>query len=80
MSCSVFYVDTAATWRGGQNQVLLTVAGLAARGRAAAIACRGGGELEARVVAAGATVRPLFFRGDLWFFAIFGFVWFVRRE
>ncbi len=33
-------VDTAATWRGGQNQVMLTAQGMAARGMDAAIACR----------------------------------------
>ena len=31
----VLHVDTAATWRGGQNQVLLTAQGMAARGIAA---------------------------------------------
>ena len=66
MSRFVLHVDTAATWRGGQNQVLLTAAAMAARGTEVAIACRAGGELQARAVAAGARVSPLPFRGDLW--------------
>ena len=32
MRRGVLHVDTAATWRGGQNQVLLTARGMAARG------------------------------------------------
>jgi len=66
MSRLVVHVDTAATWRGGQNQVLLTAQGMAARGVATEIACRKGGELEARARAAGVAVRALSFRGDLW--------------
>ena len=62
----VLHVDTAATWRGGQNQVLLTALGMAARGVRTEIACRAGGALEARAREAGAVVRPLSFRGDLW--------------
>jgi hypothetical protein len=38
MSRRVLHVDTAATWRGGQNQVLLTARGMAARGVEATIA------------------------------------------
>ncbi len=80
MSRSVLHVDTAATWRGGQNQVLLTATGMAARGTEVAIACRIGGELEARAGAAGAPVRPLPFRGDLWPPAILGLARLLRRE
>ena len=80
MSPSVLHVDTAATWRGGQNQVLLTVSGMAARGAEVAVACRAGGELEARAAAAGARVRPLPFRGDLWPPAILGLARLLRRE
>ena len=66
MSLAVVHVDTARGWRGGQNQVLLTALGMAARGVATEIACRRGGELEARARAAGAASRPVSFRGDLW--------------
>jgi glycosyltransferase involved in cell wall biosynthesis len=66
MSELVVHVDTAATWRGGQNQVLLTARGMAARGVRTEIACRRGGELEVRARAAGLGVRPVPFRGDLW--------------
>ena len=66
MSRLVIHVDTAATWRGGQNQVLLTAQGMAARGVRCEVACRAGGALEARARAAGLAVRPMPFRGDLW--------------
>jgi glycosyltransferase involved in cell wall biosynthesis len=62
----VLHVDTARGWRGGQNQVLLTAEGMAARGHEVAVACRAGGELEARSRGAALDVRPLPFRGDLW--------------
>jgi glycosyltransferase involved in cell wall biosynthesis len=80
MTTSVVHVDTAATWRGGQNQTLLTATGMAARGTRVAVACRAGGELEARAVAAGARVVPLPFRGDLWPPAILGLARLLRRE
>jgi glycosyltransferase involved in cell wall biosynthesis len=66
MSRLVVHVDTAASWRGGQNQVLLTVQGMSARGVATELLCRAGGELEARARAAGVEVRAVSFRGDLW--------------
>ncbi len=62
----VVHVDTAATWRGGQNQVLLTAGGQAARGHDVLLACRRGGVLEARARQAGIPVCPLPFHGDLW--------------
>ena len=80
MRRGILHVDTAATWRGGQNQVLLTARGMAARGRSVTIACRAGGELEARARAAGAAVRPLPFRGDLWPPAILALARLLRRE
>ena len=43
------HVDTARTWRGGQNQVLLTVLGLRARGHRAALVAHPRGELFRRV-------------------------------
>src|SRR4029077_2223807 len=47
---SVFslHIDTARTWRGGQNQVLLTVNGLRAIGQRAALVAHPDGELRKR--------------------------------
>jgi L-malate glycosyltransferase len=42
------HVDTARTWRGGQNQVLLTVTGLRARGQRAVLVAHPDGELRRR--------------------------------
>jgi len=42
------HIDTARTWRGGQNQVLLTVNGLRAIGQRAALVAHPGGELRKR--------------------------------
>ena len=66
MTLRVVHVDTARSWRGGQNQVLLTARGMAERGHAVTVACREGGALEARALEAGLAVRPVPFHGDLW--------------
>jgi len=42
------HVDTARTWRGGQNQVLLLVTGLAEIGQPAVLLAHAGGELRRR--------------------------------
>jgi glycosyltransferase involved in cell wall biosynthesis len=42
------HIDTARTWRGGQNQVLLTVKGLRAIGQRAALVVHPDGELRRR--------------------------------
>ena len=42
------HVDTARSWRGGQNQVLLTVLGLRARGHRTALVAHPQGELARR--------------------------------
>ena len=42
------HVDSARTWRGGQNQVLLTVNGLRAMGHRAALVAHPDGELRRR--------------------------------
>jgi len=42
------HIDTARTWRGGQNQVLLTVVGLRARGHRAVLVAHPEGELARR--------------------------------
>ena len=57
-------MDTAAGWRGGQNQVLLSALGMAVRGHQVALACRAGGILEGRARSAGLDVHAFPFRGD----------------
>jgi L-malate glycosyltransferase len=52
------HIDTARTWRGGQNQVLLTVNGLRAIGQRAALAAHPHGELRRRA-AEGLELIPL---------------------
>src|SRR5712664_1191171 len=52
------HVDTARTWRGGQNQVLLTVSGLRALGHRAALVAHPDGELRRRA-AEGMELIPL---------------------
>ena len=61
----LLHVDTAPTWRGGQNQVLLTARGCALRGHSVAVACRAGGALESRLREASIETHPIAFRGDL---------------
>lgn len=61
----ILHVDSARGWRGGQNQVLLTAQGMAARGHAVWLACRSGGVLEARARAAGLDVLALPLGGGL---------------
>src|SRR5215470_10032730 len=52
------HIDTARTWRGGQNQALLTVNGLRAIGQRAALVAHPGGELRKRAEE-GVEVIPL---------------------
>jgi glycosyltransferase involved in cell wall biosynthesis len=52
------HIDTARTWRGGQNQVLLTVLGLRALGHRAMLVAHGEGELRQRA-AEGLELVPL---------------------
>jgi glycosyltransferase involved in cell wall biosynthesis len=47
------HVDTERTWRGGQNQVLLTVRGLRARGHRATLMAHPDGELRQRAADSG---------------------------
>jgi glycosyltransferase involved in cell wall biosynthesis len=61
----VIHVDSARGWRGGQNQALLTAAGMAARGHDVVLACRAGGALAERARAEGVAVREMGFGGDL---------------
>jgi len=48
MTIRSVHVDTARTWRGGQNQVLLTVTGLEERGQPALLVAHDAGELKRR--------------------------------
>ena len=58
------HVDTAQTWRGGQNQVLLTVLGLRERGHRAALVVHPRGELRRRA-AEGPDLFPLAPRAEM---------------
>ena len=78
----ILHVDSARSWRGGQNQVLLTAAGMAARGHAVALACRKDGVLARRASAEGGStvrVRALRFAGDLSPLGLFGLVGLLRE-
>jgi glycosyltransferase involved in cell wall biosynthesis len=61
----VLHVDTAATWRGGQNQVRLTALGQAAQGHEVAVAFRDGGALSERLRGTTLGLHAISFRGDL---------------
>src|SRR5262245_51995318 len=58
------HVDTARTWRGGQNQVLLTVNGLRALGHRASLVAHPHGELRRRA-AEGLELIPLAARTEI---------------
>lgn len=58
-------MDSARTWRGGQNQVLLSAHGMAARGHEVLVACQAGGILGDRLRECGLGAAPLRFGGDL---------------
>ena len=58
------HVDTARTWRGGQNQALLTVLGLRAQGHRAALVAHPDGELRRRA-SEGPDLIPIAARGDM---------------
>ncbi len=58
------HVDTARTWRGGQNQVLLTVNGLRSIGQRAALVAHPDGELRRRA-AEGLDLIPIAPRSEM---------------
>ena len=74
------HVASAATWRGGQNQVLLTLQGMVSRGHEVILGCRRGSPLEKRAGAEGLEVRGLPFRGDLWPPTIVALARVLRRD
>ena len=72
------HVDTARTWRGGQNQVLLTVNGLRAMGDRAALVAHPDGELRRRA-AEGLELIPMAPRAEMDLSAAWRFARVVKR-
>ena len=72
------HVDTARTWRGGQNQVLLTVNGLRAIGQRATLVAHPDGELRRRV-AEGLDLIPLAPRTEMDLSAAWKFSRLIKR-
>jgi len=72
------HVDTARTWRGGQNQVLLTVNGLRAIGQRAALVAHPDGELRKRA-AEGLELIPIAPRNEMDLSAAWRFSRLVKR-
>jgi L-malate glycosyltransferase len=72
------HVDTARTWRGGQNQVLLTVNGLRSMGHRAALVAHPDGELLRRA-AEGLELVPLAPRTEVDLAAAWRFARVVKR-
>src|SRR4030088_2683533 len=72
------HVDTARTWRGGQNQVLLTVNGLRSIGQRAALVAHPDGELRRRA-AEGLDLIPIAPRTEMDLPAAWRFARVVKR-
>jgi glycosyltransferase involved in cell wall biosynthesis len=72
------HVDTARTWRGGQNQVLLTVNGLRSIGQHAALVAHPDGELRRRA-AEGLELIPIAPRTEMDLSAAWKFARLVKR-
>src|SRR5262245_780409 len=72
------HIDTARTWRGGQNQVLLTVNGLREIGQRAALVAHPGGELRRRA-AEGLELVPLAPRSEMDFTAAWRLARVIRK-
>src|SRR5258708_23622443 len=72
------HVDTARTWRGGQNQVLLTVNGLRSIGQRAALVAHPDGELR-RPVAEGLDLIPIAPRTEMDLTAAWRFALVLKR-
>src|SRR5262245_906597 len=72
------HVDTARSWRGGQNQVLLTVNGLREIGQRAALVAHPDGELRRRA-SEGLELIPLAPRGEVDLTAAWRFSRVVRK-
>src|SRR2546430_10038983 len=72
------HVDTARTWRGGQNQVLLTVNGLRSIGHRASLVAHPDGELRRRA-AEGLDLVPIAPRTEMDLSAAWKFSRIVKR-
>ena len=72
------HVDTARTWRGGQNQVLLTVNGLRSIGQRASLVAHPDGELRRRA-AEGLDLIPIAPRTEMDLSAAWKFARVVKR-
>jgi len=72
------HVDTARTWRGGQNQVLLTVNGLRSMGQRASLVAHPDGELRRRA-AEGLDLIPIAPRTEMDLSAAWKFARVVKR-
>ena len=72
------HIDTARTWRGGQNQVLLTVNGLRGLGHRAALVAHPGGELLRRA-SEGLELIPLAPRAEMDLSAAWRFARVIKR-
>src|SRR4249919_901354 len=72
------HIDTARTWRGGQNQVLLTVNGLRSIGHRAALVAHPDGELRRRA-AEGLELIPIAPRTEMDLSAAWKFSRLVKR-
>lgn len=75
----IVHADSARSWRGGQNQVLLASRGMVARGHEVWLACQDGGPLADRAREAGITVRAMGFHGDFSPGALVGLARLIRE-
>jgi len=73
------HIDTARTWRGGQNQALLTVLGLRTLGHRTVLVCHPEGELRRRAQDSGSVV-PLAPRTEMDFSAAWRLARIIRQE
>lgn len=73
------HIDTARTWRGGQNQALLTVLGLRALGHRTLLVCHPDGELRRRA-AEGGDLIPLAPTTEMDFSAAWRLARVIRQE
>jgi len=70
----ILHINTEKTWRGGEQQVLYLVKGLAAKGHTSTIICQPGSPLAERAKREGLSVVEMSMRGGFDPFAIFEIV------
>jgi glycosyltransferase involved in cell wall biosynthesis len=61
----ILHINTERTWRGGEQQTLNLLTGLAKRGVASHLVCQGGSPMEERARHAGIDVFPIAMRGEV---------------